>query len=79
MFEKQPEGSSGWSRMRWQSGEKRSERQRWVSVKVLRATIKMLAFTEGERTHRRALSRGAVWSGLCFNRITRAAVENKLS
>ena len=79
MFEKQPEGLSGQSRLSRQSGEKGSERQWRGSVKVLRATIRMLAFTEGETTHQRLLRRGAVWSGLCFNTIAVAAVENRLS
>lgn len=79
MFEKQPEGSSGQNRLRRQSGEGRSERQWRGSVKVWRATIRMLAFAEGEGTHQRVLSRVVMWSGLCFNRITVAAVENRIS
>lgn len=79
MFEKQPEGTSGQSRWSRQSGERRSERQWRGSVKVLPATIGISAFTEGEGPHQRVLSRRVKWSGLCFNRITVAAVENRLS
>lgn len=48
-------------------------------VKVLQTTIRILAFIEWHWSHWQVLSREATWSGSCFNRITLATVENRLS
>ena len=83
-FETQQEGSSGQSGLRKQSVEKgRPRGNRKGAVKVLWATVRMLASTEGDGSHWRFPSSGAViW--LMFyqdhsfdNRLTNGGREQK--
>lgn len=74
MFEKQQEGSGGWTVGR--GGQRGTGGE---LVKGLQATVRTWAFFEGDGGPWRVLSGKATLSGSCFNIIILATVENRLS